>query len=639
MLLIPISPQGAFVTVHFFGIAFDGKILLMRRKMPPVYRVRGRQEGRNFLDFLFVRFPDSRASGHNGEVHSMAIHRRVLRTGCVLALWCAGILPTMQAQTAPALTLDTTQASLHGFVRNGATGEGVPRALVRIEGDANTGALTDGEGRFEISGITVGPQSVQVLKPGFRDGASSTASEGSASHNVLVAVDMADVIFTLTPSCAIHGQIDLSTGEQAQGIEVSLIRKMVEDGRAFWQAGARTKTRNDGTFRFAGLAAGEYALYTEPAMGSEAATALVDLGAAERRGYASVFFPDARDLAGAAKMRLSPGQDAQASLTLTLEPFHTVMAEVALPGGARNGSENSRIGMSAEVMDVQGHILPYTARYDEKTETVQTALPDGSYSLLAELSTVRATSSHAGGAAISPGQWPFTGSVELSVAGHPVSNLRISLGMVHGSPVQATVTRTGDKPTGASVVVLVSSADGGIDGGVVSAFANGQAPGPLETTYATPGSYWVHTHIGQKGLCEASFMAGGANLAREPVLMGLAGPTAPMALVLRDDCAQLQLSLPVSLSAMVAGVEPFYTVYAVPDFDSTVDVQPVTLRPSTGGAATLESLTPGSYHIYTFAGPMLLAYRNPAVLAALPGQVVTLSSGATSGLVLEVPEH
>jgi hypothetical protein len=605
----------------------------------------GLASGAQFLDFLPARFPDSRVSGHNGEVHSMATYRRVLRSGCVLALWCAGLLPAMQAQTAPALTLDTTQASLHGFVRNGATGEGVPRALVRIEGDANTGALTDGEGRFEISGITVGPQSVQVLKPGFRDGASSAASEGSASHNVLVAVGMADVIFTLTPSCAIHGQIDLSTGEQAEGIEVSLIRKMVEDGRAFWQAGARTKTRNDGTFRFAGLAAGEYALYTEPAMGSEAATALVDPGAVERRGYASVFFPDARDLAGAAKIHLSPGQDVQASMTLTLEPFHTVTAEVAIPDGARNGAGNSRMVMSAEVMDAQGHILPYTVRYDDKTETVQTSLPDGNYSLLAELftgrilSTVRATSSHAGSAAFSPSKWLFTGSAEFSVAGHPVSNLRISLGMVHGSPVQATVTRTGDKLASASVVVLVSSADGGIDGGVVSAFANGQAPGSLETTYATPGSYWVHTHIGQKGLCEASFTSGGANLAREPVTIGHAGPTVPMELVLRDDCAQLQLSLPASLSAMAAGVEPFYTVYAVPDFDSTVDVQPVTLRPSTGGAATLESLTPGSYHVYTFAGPMLLAYRNLAVLAALPGQAVTLSPGATSGLVLEAPEH
>ena len=66
-------------------------------------------------------------------------------------------------------TLDRTLTTLHGVVRNAATGEGVPRALVRIEGDANTGALTDGEGHFEIPNIAVGPQSVEVRKPGFRD--------------------------------------------------------------------------------------------------------------------------------------------------------------------------------------------------------------------------------------------------------------------------------------------------------------------------------------------------------------------------------------------------------------------------------------------------------------------------------------
>ena len=51
-------------------------------------------------------------------------------------------------------------------------------------------------------------------------------------------------------------------------------------------------------------------------------------------------------------------------------------------------------------------------------------------------------------------------------------------------------------------------------------------------------------------------------------------------------------------------------MYAVPDFDSTSEVQPVTLRASTGGTVTLSGLTPGNYHVYTFAGDVELAYRN-----------------------------
>jgi hypothetical protein len=99
--------------------------------------------------------------------------------------------------------------------------------------------------------------------------------------------------------------------------------------------------------------------------------------------------------------------------------------------------------------------------------------------------------------------------------------------------------------------------------------------------------------------------------------------------------------LPQTLSALVSGEEPSFTVYVVPDFDTTVDLGPVTLRPSTGGSFTLEGLTPGNYHVYTFDAPVRLEYRNPEALAALssPGQAVSLSSAATSTLVLEAPGH
>jgi hypothetical protein len=150
--------------------------------------------------------------------------------------------------------------------------------------------------------------------------------------------------------------------------------------------------------------------------------------------------------------------------------------------------------------------------------------------------------------------------------------------------------------------------------------------------------YWVHTYV-SGGLCESSFTAGGANLAREPLTIGLGGVTVPLELTLRNDCAHLTVSLPESAMTLAAGDERFYTAYAVPDFDFTRDLSPVVLRPSVSGTATLNDLTPGNYHVYTFAGDVRLEYRNPAALAALgnPGQAVTLSPGATSTLVLETP--
>jgi hypothetical protein len=176
---------------------------------------------------------------------------------------------------------------------------------------------------------------------------------------------------------------------------------------------------------------------------------------------------------------------------------------------------------------------------------------------------------------------------------------------------------------------------------MMSNYAEGSLSGPLESQFTPPGAYWAHTSIADRRFCEGSLTAGGANLGREPLTLGLTGSSAPLSLTLRGDCASLTITLPAEKTIPIAGKEPFYTVYAVPDFDSTTDVVPLTLRPSTGGKVTLTGLTPGSYHVYSFDKPVVLAYRDAAALEALPnpGQAVTLSPGSESTLVLEVAEQ
>jgi hypothetical protein len=114
-----------------------------------------------------------------------------------------------------------------------------------------------------------------------------------------------------------------------------------------------------------------------------------------------------------------------------------------------------------------------------------------------------------------------------------------------------------------------------------------------------------------------------------------------MEFVLRDDCGSLTLSLPPALAGFEPGEEPFYIVYVVPDFDTVQDIPPMTMHPSSGPTLTIDGLTPGSYHVYTFTAPVHLEYRNPAALAALstPGQQVTVSAGVPANLALEAPEH
>jgi hypothetical protein len=555
--------------------------------------------------------------------------------------------PQAAAGTAPAAALTT----VHGVVRNGATGQPLPRALVRIEGDAGTGTLTDGEGRFEIPGVPVGPQTIQIRKPGFHDRPYATEdvdyqADGPA-HNVLVAAGMPDLNFTLTPASAIHGRIELSTGDPAQGITLTLLKQVVRNGRAVWAQNGTTKTNGEGAYRFAGLPSGVYALFTQPTFESEPAVTAVAANRAAsvtRQGYASTFYPAAREFADAARIRLKAGQQAEANLLLTLEPFYTVTATAILPNGKsyegigyERGIIPSEPALAIEVQDASGHQLAYSAQFDARTHTIQANLPNGSYTLFAvsRFINVQMASSRE-----SEFLW---GVAEFSVDGHGVANLHIPLISMPSWAIRLRAVRTSG--TNASqelqkqVMVTATQAEPSLSGGFdADISADDAGPNLLELSRFTLGSQWISTQVNDRSLCVDSFSAGGINLAREPLNVALGSSPPPMELTLRDDCAKLTLELPPALSAFLPGDEPFYTVYVVPDFDTTVDIPPMNMHPSSGATLTVDGLTPGSYHVYTFDRPVRLEYRSPAALAALPtpGEQVTLSAGSTSSLMLEV---
>src|SRR6478735_11031351 len=100
-------------------------------------------------------------------------------------------IASAEGQQAPGQVSSQT-TTVHGIVRVGASGEPLAHALVRIGGDASTGVLTDGEGRFEIADVPAGPQEFTITKPGYLDEAE--AGEDSIAwnahgfgHNVIVA--------------------------------------------------------------------------------------------------------------------------------------------------------------------------------------------------------------------------------------------------------------------------------------------------------------------------------------------------------------------------------------------------------------------------------------------------------------------
>ena len=604
--------------------------------------------------------------------------RRATRAYCSAALWSALFLlgpcqfatqlaaqdqsfPVQQSDQ-PTTPSQPTRVTVEGVVRNAASGEPLARAMVQIEGDADTGTLTNGEGRFGIPNVPVGPQTIRIVKPGYRDRPYATEETGlqaeGPAHSVLVAAQMPELVFSLSPNCAIRGHIELSTGDPADGIAVMLVKQVVRSGRSVWTQEATARTNGDGAYRFGGLPDGVYAVYTQPALESEPAVSLVAAGSAAkvaRSGYASVFYPDARELAGASRIRVSGGSQFEANFSLMLEPFYPVTALATTqtdPTGT--GKAGQQGGYTAAVLDASGHLLPYFAQYDETTHSLQANLPDGTYVLVVR-GSVRPPSQ--GDFIVDRISFPrgqnrpnsLAGSVEFTVAGHAVIGLHVPLGPSQTASVHLRLVHNRDGPPSAAlsgnnaadfVNLSLDPSDGIPLNGGDSLWSMENAPDTITFT-AQPGAYWLSAYLPRKGLCAGSFNAGSFNLAREPLPMSLAASPPPMEFALSDDCGTLALSLPPALASFLPGEESFYTVYVVPDFDTVQNLPPMTVHPSSGTTLTLDGLTPGSYRVYMFDSPVHLEYRNPAVMSALPvaGQQVTLAAGTASNLVLEAPEH
>jgi len=441
------------------------------------------------------------------------------------------------------------------------------------------------------------------------------------------------------------------------------VKQAIRNGRAVWVQQSTFKTNGEGSYRFASISDGVYVVYTQPALESDPAVNVVAAGSGQsiaRSGYPSVYYPDAREFASAMHIRLSAGEQVQANLTLTLEPFQSVTATALFPNGRpfgegagpgnTEGNRSPAPPITVMVLDGARRASEYTAQYDSGTHTIQASLPDGTYTL-----RVAAASGEwrTPGMGLSASEAALrtvlvTGFADFSVDGHAVTNLRIPLSPAPAWQIHLRALRTAAQPAqsaapatrGLESAVMVNAVR--VDAPSENAeglTAEEAGPDLLYLTDGGSGPVWISTLVNDRSLCVGSFTAGGVNLARDPLLLSLSAAPPPMELTLRDDCAKLVLQLPPELSAFLPGDEPFYTVYVVPDFDTTAEIPPMNIHPSSGSTLTLEGLTPGSYHVFLFDTPVRLEYRNPSAIAALPrpGQTVTLSPGATSNLVLEAP--
>jgi len=221
------------------------------------------------------------------------------------------LLPVAPAQTAAG------EFSLAGTIVNRLNGTPVRNARVQLStGDQ---VESDASGAFHFSHLAAGQYAVAAAKAGFEE------DEG-------VAVDLhasrADLVIRLTPLASVRGRITDAEGEPVDGVTVVALRSQVADGWRSYEPAGSAVTDDRGQYRIPWLTAGRYLVqaagYNEHTFAGESIAT-----PRSHDTFAPVYFNGSRDRESALLLRLTPGGEARADFSLTLQAGHRIMGHLS----------------------------------------------------------------------------------------------------------------------------------------------------------------------------------------------------------------------------------------------------------------------------------------------------------------------
>jgi hypothetical protein len=529
---------------------------------------------------------------------------------------------------------------VHGSVVNRATGAALARALVRIDGSEVLAALTGQDGGFTIDGVPAGPHTIAVERPGFETVPQAGDSPEMQPHAIVVSAGMPPLALSLSPLNAIRLHLALSNGLPASTIGLTMFRRETDDGRYDWIEADNRQTTPAGEVRFHGLSDGAYLLATKPEYGNIRARG-AECGPAaplSMPGFASTFLPNAETSAGAAVVTVSGGQTVD--LNYQLEPTTFYLVRVAVTHAAVPGGQD----LTFRLLGRGGESLAY-ALHEDKDHTLCGYLPDGAYTLIAELPIDAGNRPRA---AATPAS--LFGSMEFSVDGAASPGLRLALAPSSPTPIHDHYEPGPPAPpesangneeaedSGEPLGLTVTPAHSVRSKSEQAPEADSNGEGSYSLSALAPGAYWIHAEASQTGVCLGTVTAAGEDLSQVPWNATAGGSGPPIDAVLRTDCAQMKLLLPPAAAGENQGDNAALFVYAVPLFPTLEDVAEAQIQPLSDSTAVLDALTPGPYRIFLFRTPRSIAFREPGVLDALgAGQDITLEPGDRQTVTLTGP--
>jgi len=517
-----------------------------------------------------------------------------------------------------------TACTVRGKVVDAITRQPIARALVQLGDDAT---LTDANGKFEFTGIRTEEATILVRRPGYvsnNQNDLAPSQDQISSYFVAFTPSMAPLEFLLTPEAILIGQITLLNSGTAAGVQVSVYRKAVENGRQIWKINGIATTNGEGVFRVANLAAGTYLLYAQPPANP------FNVISNKVLGFASAYFPGVTDASGAGLIILASGEHKEVDMTLPRRAFYSVNIRIA------NAEPGNLV--SLDVQDASGRRVNTGTNYDFPKQTARMDLPDGRYVLNVHMLNL-----------VGSRQSQSLGHAEFSVSGRP-TYLSVSILPMQSIPITirkefttsdtgapVRLARSGPNNPGINLTFVPADADfpGTVFGDRIEPVPGSNDGTSYQIKGIPPGKYWVNADTFEGYI--SSITSGGDDLSRNPLTIDAGGSSVPIEIVLRNDTGSLDGAISMSPNS-IGGQMPHAWIYAIPLF-SIVSQLPSTVS-SSAGRFTFDHLPPGSYRVLACDSPQVIEFHTSAGIAAWEGrgQVVTIHPGSADHIQLDLTQ-
>jgi len=432
------------------------------------------------------------------------------------------------------------------------------------------------------------PTMLMARKTGF-------LSRNNGQEGFQISPAQQELTIFLVPEARIVGHVILPGSDGSDKIQVELYRRQVREGREHWDPAGTSMSRSEGEFRFAELSAGTYKLLTHELLDRDP---LTFNPRGQLFGYPPVYYPAAPDFATASIVRLSPGETFQANVSPAKREYYPVKL------GVTNAPAGLPIGIQVWP---QGRAGPgYSLGYNNGEGLIEGSLPDGTYTVQV---TTYGPNAVAGMLNITVSGAALSGP---SVALLPNSSITVSVkeefqhtdtlpqGNLGFGGARA-VPENGRRPNYLQVTLL-PDAEFGFAPGASLRPPTGPEDDSLVIENVQPGRYRVrvNTSIG----FVSSITAGGTDLQRQPLVVGLGGSTPPIEITVRNDGAEVEGTIEGTTSTEVRravfnspGQSPG-NVYFVPMADSGGQFREAWVSPD--GKFQLQQLPPGAYRVLAF---------------------------------------